>query len=70
MDGDRVIVFKDEAGEYRWHRKAANNEIISDSGEGYADLPGARSAAERANPDLEVGVTIIDGDVGDGSPVA
>lgn len=28
-------VFKDVRGEYRWRLRAANNEIIADSAEGY-----------------------------------
>ncbi len=28
-------VFKDSLGEWRWHLKAGNGEIIADSGEGY-----------------------------------
>ena len=29
-------IFKDGAGEYRWHLRANNNEIIADSSEGYS----------------------------------
>lgn len=28
-------VFKDKAGEWRWHLRASNNHIVADSGEGY-----------------------------------
>lgn len=28
-------IYKDEAGEYRWRLKAANGNILADSGEGY-----------------------------------
>lgn len=28
-------VYKDRAGDYRWHLKAANNRLIAESGEGY-----------------------------------
>jgi uncharacterized protein YegP (UPF0339 family) len=31
----KVIVYKDEAGEFRWKLKAENGEIISDSVDGY-----------------------------------
>ena len=30
-------VFKDDAGEWRWHLRAHNQRIIADSGEGYRD---------------------------------
>lgn len=46
---DRISVYRDSASEWRWHRKAANNETISDSGEGYDTMTSAVIAAERAN---------------------
>lgn len=39
--------FPDEAGEWRWHLKADNGEIIADSAEGYSSLTGVRAAAQR-----------------------
>ena len=30
-------VYKDNAGEWRWHLKSANGQIIADSGEGYVN---------------------------------
>ncbi len=45
-------MFTDEAGEWRWHRKAANGEIIS-SGESHPRKSDALDAAVRANPDHE-----------------
>lgn len=33
--GVEFEVYKDNAGEYRWHLQAANNEIVADSNEGY-----------------------------------
>lgn len=32
------LLFKDQAGEFRWHYQAANGKIIADSGEGYKNL--------------------------------
>lgn len=49
--------FKDSAGEWRWHLKADNGEIVADSAEGYATLDGVRAAAERIKriaPNAEV----------------
>jgi uncharacterized protein YegP (UPF0339 family) len=37
-DGSAAFhVYKDNAGEWRWHLKAANGRIVADSGEGYHD---------------------------------
>ena len=47
---DRVVVYKDASGLYRWRRVAANNRKISASGESFSDHYGAVRAAERANP--------------------
>lgn len=44
-------VFKDSAGQWRWHRKAANGEIISDSAEGYVRRVDAVHGMRLANPD-------------------
>jgi uncharacterized protein YegP (UPF0339 family) len=30
-------VYKDNAGEWRWHLKASNGRVVADSGEGYRD---------------------------------
>ncbi len=47
---DRVIVFTDAEGQYRWRRQAAgNNEVIADSAEGYARRTTALIGATRAN---------------------
>ncbi len=47
MSEDKVIVFKDEAGEWRWHRKAPNGEIVATSGESFDSLDAAHRAASR-----------------------
>lgn len=39
--------YSDSAGEWRWHLKADNGEIVADSAEGYSSLAGVREAAER-----------------------
>jgi uncharacterized protein YegP (UPF0339 family) len=40
---DTVHFFTDETGEWRWHRKSENGEIVSESGEGYVELDDARN---------------------------
>ena len=51
---DTVEIKKDKIGEYRWHRKAGNNEVIS-QGEWYETRQGAVEGALRANPDMTLG---------------
>ena len=38
--------WKDAAGEWRWHLKAANNQIIATSGEGYRNEADCLAAIE------------------------
>jgi uncharacterized protein YegP (UPF0339 family) len=33
--GGKFEVYRDKAGEYRWRLRAANNEVVADSNEGY-----------------------------------
>jgi uncharacterized protein YegP (UPF0339 family) len=44
-----VQVYKDEAGEYRWRGLAANNKVISESGEGYNNRMYAKKMARALN---------------------
>jgi uncharacterized protein YegP (UPF0339 family) len=53
---DFVEVYSDAAGEYRWHRKAGNGAVLSDSGEGYVDGHYAVKMAARTNPNTEIRV--------------
>lgn len=49
---DTIDITRSEAdGQFRWHRKAPNGEIIS-HGEAHARERDAIRAARRANPDL------------------
>jgi uncharacterized protein YegP (UPF0339 family) len=47
--GHTVLVYKDDAGEWRWHRDAGNGDIVSDSGEGYANKGDCREMAMAVN---------------------
>jgi uncharacterized protein YegP (UPF0339 family) len=54
----KVVFFEDKAGEYRWHLKAPNGEIIADSGEGYSSFFSCTSGFESLqkysqNPETE-----------------
>ena len=51
---DRIEILEDKSGAFRWHRQAANGEVIS-QGEGYTTLAGALKGAQRANPDVSPG---------------
>lgn len=45
---DRIEVFRDVRGEWRWRKVARNGEIVAVSGEGYTRKWSARRAARRA----------------------
>lgn len=47
-------LFQDGAGEWRWHRKASNGEIISDSSEGYVRKEDALHGMRIANADWPI----------------
>ena len=52
---DRVEVYEDAEGMWRWRRKDnANGKIVSVSGEGYTDRTYAEDAAIAYNSDLDV----------------
>jgi len=53
-EGHTVEVYRDQSGEFRWHRKAANGRIVSDSGEGYINKAHTLAAASEYNPGIEV----------------
>lgn len=44
---DKVHFFKDDADEWRWHRKSENGEIVADSAEGYTDVAECRERAKQ-----------------------
>jgi uncharacterized protein YegP (UPF0339 family) len=56
---DKVTVFKDAAGEWRWHRQSENGEVVSTSGEGYLDKGHAQQMARDVNSD-DVVVIVAD----------
>lgn len=47
-ENDYTEVYEDQAGEWRWRRKAGNHEIIAVSGEGFASRSNAERSAARA----------------------
>jgi len=49
MPEHTVLLYKDDAGEWRWHRQAANGAIVSDSSEGYQNYEDCREMAEQVN---------------------
>ena len=51
---DTLHIFRDEAGQWRWHRTAANGRIIAASGEGYEHRTDAVAIANDVNGGLDV----------------
>jgi len=49
---DRVEVYTDVHGEYRWRRVANNNQIVSDSAEGFVKHSYALESAGAYNKDV------------------
>lgn len=49
----QFVLYKDNAGEFRWRLFATNGKVIADSGEGYKNrvdcVAGARSVASTAS---------------------
>jgi len=58
---DRVRVYPDAKGEWRWQALAGNNEIVATSGEGYVDRGWAEDAARRAFPGVSF---VVDDEAG------
>lgn len=54
MGKERVEVYRDAAGEFRWRRIAGNGEPVSESGEGYVNHEWALGQAEALNDGVEV----------------
>ena len=54
MEADKVIVFRDASGEWRWKRVAANGEIVADSGEGYVHRQDCEAGAARQGVEVAV----------------
>jgi uncharacterized protein YegP (UPF0339 family) len=52
--GHKVEVYRGEDRDYRWRLRAANGEIIADSGEGYTDAAFTRHRAQALNPEAEL----------------
>lgn len=50
----RIEVYEDKKHAWRYRRIAANGEITSVAGQGYASRGGARRAAKRDNPNVRV----------------
>jgi uncharacterized protein YegP (UPF0339 family) len=42
-----VEVFLDDAGEFRWHRRGGDGEVVADSGEGYTNYSDAYHQADK-----------------------
>jgi uncharacterized protein YegP (UPF0339 family) len=49
-----VRLYRDLGGKWRWQVRAANNRVISTSGESFARKWNAKRAAKRAHPGLPI----------------
>ena len=59
---DKVYIFQDIAGEWRWTRKSSNGRIVADSSEGYENKQDCMDMALRINKAAEVfvdGIAIV-----------
>jgi uncharacterized protein YegP (UPF0339 family) len=57
MSADKVVVYRDDAGEWRWKREnTGNHEVDGVSGESFDSHNNAVRAAENANPGVEIEV--------------
>lgn len=62
---DKVHLYKDNAGEWRWRRKSENGQVVADSGEGYTNWDHAFGMAQSVNG-LDVDVTYVTDGATDG----
>jgi len=53
---DRVRIYRDAAGEWRWSAFAGNNEKVADSGEGYEHQTHAHDMADDLFPEARIEV--------------
>ena len=49
-----VVIYEDDAGEYRWSARAANGKKVADSGEGYVNRSWAKRMAKELYPDAKI----------------
>ena len=49
-----VLIYQDEAGEYRWTAWSANNKKVADSGEGYVNRGWAKRMAKEMYPEARI----------------
>lgn len=52
--GERIEVYRDGGGGWRWRRRAGNNRTTASSGEAFRTRWGTRRAARKANPGVPV----------------
>jgi uncharacterized protein YegP (UPF0339 family) len=59
MARDRIEIYKDKAGEFRWRRVARNGRIVADSGEGYVSATNAiRAVKSRYGNEITIDIQI------------
>lgn len=58
---DKLYIYRDKSGEYRWRRVASNGQNVSVPGEGFTTKYSAIRSGVRKNKDIVAG-NVIDGD--------
>lgn len=56
---DRLDVYEDSAGEWRWRVVAGNGRVIAASGESFASAWNAKRAGIGANPTVDFGTPYV-----------
>lgn len=62
MSDGQVELYRDAKGEFRWRRRAANREIVADSGEGYDNLEFAHQQASKEAEAFGIEVVTVHGE--------
>lgn len=57
--GPMFEVYEDAAGEWRWRLVVSNNNIIADSGEGYASKQGAKRGIESVKRNAPIADIVV-----------
>lgn len=57
---DRLCIYPDDAGEWRWRLVAGNGRIIASSGEAFSSRWNAARAAAGANPEHEGELVVLE----------
>ena len=63
MNGTKIEIYQDKAGEWRWRLKHENGNIMADSSEGYSSEDAVWDALGKVRKymsDIELGIVVFD----------